>query len=207
MLSDTTYLKAADPQRRTKPVSFRLSETLINELKKEASMNQEDLSSLGKDILTRYIDWGRHSRRLNLVPVSREFLKDLFEYLSEDTIRKIASKAGRNTLVELTLLAQGTMTLESFSSMLTKWLKACGMTVSFERNGEYRFVISHSQGRKWSSFLAQTISAISEELPMKVKVRSEIRNETLVVELKPTVADAGSFQVGPAANGKTSFPF
>jgi hypothetical protein len=171
-------------RRRTRPVSFRLPEHLIYELRKEASLNQEDLGTFGRDLITSYLDWGRHSRRLNLLPVSREFLKDTLEYLPDDVILKIAAKAGRNTMIDLTLLAQGTLTLETFVSIFDQWLRACGMTVRSEKADGYSYVISHSLGRKWSLYLQQIVSVMCEELPMRIHSGFQLRDDTVAFQLR-----------------------
>ena len=177
-------------RKRTKPVSFRLSEELVYELRKEASLRQEDLGSFGRVILSRYIDWERHSSKVHLIPVTKEFLKDTLEYLPDEVVKRLAAKAGRNMLVELTLIAQGSLTTEAFVSVFSEWLKASEMTFRFEKADGYDYAISHALGKKWSIYLQSMIEAMCEELPTKTHCSFETKPERISIHLKPKHANA-----------------
>ncbi len=149
-------------------------------------MNQQDLSTFGRNILVHYIEWDRYGEKLNFIPVTKEFLKDTLEYLPDAVIRRIASKAGRNALVDLTLIAQGTLTAETFANVLNDWLKASRVTFRYEKKDGYHYAISHSLGRKWSVYLESLVEAMCEELPTKVHCRVERRDGSIAIHLTQT---------------------
>lgn len=171
-------------RRRTRPVSFRLPEGLIYELKKESSLNQDELGSFGRTILAKYLSWGRHSDKVGLMPISKEFMKDILEYLPDDVVRKLASKAGRNMIVELTLSAEGNLTAEGFVSVFNNWLGACGFNYRLDKKDGYSYAISHNMGKKWSVYLQSLVGAMCEELPSKLRYDAVVKGDSLVIKLK-----------------------
>ena len=172
------------PRRRTRPVSFRLPEGLIYELKKEASLNQDELGSFGREILSKYLSWGRHSEKVGLIPTSKEFVKDVLEYLPDDVVRKLASKSGRNMMVELTLSAEGNLTAEGFVSVFSNWLTACGISYRLDRKDGYNCVVSHGLGKKWSVYLQGLVASMCEELPTKLRCETVVKADSLTVRLR-----------------------
>ena len=185
LMAQEEKMHETNQRKRTKPVSFRLSEDLIYELKKEASLRQEDLGSFGRGILSRYVDWERHSEKVHLIPVTKEFIKDTMEYLPDEVVKRIASKSGRNMMVDLTLIAQGSLTTEAFVSVFNVWLRACEISFRFERVNGYDYAISHSLGKKWSMYLQCMVEAMCEELPTKTHCTFEPRAESISIHLRP----------------------
>jgi len=186
MMGGENSVADIDPRKKTRPVSFRMSEDLIFELRKEASMNQKDLGSFGRDILSKYLVWGRHAEKVGLLPISKEFMKDVLEYLPDDVVRKLASKAGRNEMVELTLSAEGNLTAEGFFTVFNNWLDACGITYRLDRKDLHRYTITHGLGKKWSVYLQSLFAAMCEELPTKLRVDTELKADSIVIKLKST---------------------
>ena len=71
---------------KTKTVSFRLSSSLIEELKQEAEMEKTNFNALISKILGNHILWEKYERKLGLLPMTKPFVKDSIQRLTEKEI-------------------------------------------------------------------------------------------------------------------------
>ncbi|MDA4127914.1 MAG: hypothetical protein OK422_00380 [Thaumarchaeota archaeon] len=172
-------------RKKTLPVTFRLPEDLVRELKEEAESADVTVGTLGREVLSRYVSWDTNTKKLRLVPTTRGFVKDVLGYLSDSALKDVASGSGKHEMLGLILMIKGNLTTDSFVSVFKEWLRSCGMTVRFERTSGYHFVISHDMGGKWSLYMAHLATATSAELPNRLSVYYEVRDNTLSLRLTP----------------------
>ena len=67
---------------KTKTVSFRLSLSLIEELKQEAGIEKMNFNALISKILGNHILWEKYERKLGLLPMTKPIVKDAIQSLS-----------------------------------------------------------------------------------------------------------------------------
>ena len=170
-------------KKRTYPITFRLPESLVADLKNEADISHISLNALVKQILDRYIIWERHSNKMGLVPMTRPFLKDAIENLSPVKIKAIACNSSKDALKELVLITKGNLTVSSLVAVFNEWLVASHMTYRYEYDGKaYHYVISHNLGEKWSLYLSELLTAVCKDLNM-INPLIQIRNDSVTVSL------------------------
>ncbi|MFQ5941457.1 MAG: hypothetical protein ACE5KA_07160 [Nitrososphaerales archaeon] len=171
---------------KTYPMTFRLPETLIADLKKEAEDAQVSLNTLIKQVIDRHVSWERYSEKMGLVPLTRPFLKDVLKQLSDEKIKEIANNSSKDALRELTLLAKGTYDLASFISIFNEWLRASWMTHRYESTAEgHEYVIYHNLGRKWSLYLVELLDAVISDL-VHTRPVVDIRKDSISFSIKKT---------------------
>ncbi len=175
-------IKSADPEngkKRTCPITFRLPEKLIDDLKGEATGGKVSLNTLANQVFERYMAWDRHGAKIGLIPMTRPFLKETLQQLPEAKIRQIAHNASKDALKELVLIMTGDFTLESFISAFNEWLKVAWMIHRYEYDGNgHRYVIYHGLGRKWSLYLSELLFAICKDL-VRIEPQIEVRKDSI----------------------------
>ncbi len=168
----------------SRPVSFRLPERLVQELKIEALRKGLDLSALGREIATDHLRWEELTRGLRFVPLPGQVLNALWESLSEEGVEQLGYDSGKDSMIQMILQSKGTLSLEGFLEVLSQWLEASSMTVR-HTDGEWdTFVISHEMGRKWSLYLAALVKGVFEEIAVRTDVRFEARKGNLTFSLR-----------------------
>ncbi|MFQ5970316.1 MAG: hypothetical protein ACE5J2_07480 [Nitrososphaerales archaeon] len=153
-------------KKRTYPMTFRLPETMVSDLKSEADHEKVSLNTLVNQVFDKHVAWDRYSSKLGLIPMTRAFIKETIEYLPDQKIKEIANNAGKEALKELVLIASGIFTLNSFVSVFNEWLRASLMTHRYEHDasGHHHYFIHHDLGDKWSLYLSELLRAISRDL-------------------------------------------
>ena len=58
----------------TRSITYRLPEKLVNELDGEAKQKKISQNVLVKQILETYIQWGRYSEKIGMIPVPKGIL-------------------------------------------------------------------------------------------------------------------------------------
>ncbi|MFB5614968.1 MAG: hypothetical protein ACE5RI_07715, partial [Candidatus Nitrosomaritimum yanchengensis] len=90
MLRDmVTSREMQQKKETTRSITYRLPESLINELDSEAKQKKISQNVLVKQILERYIQWDRFSDKIGMVPVPKEILESLGEDLDGKDIDEI----------------------------------------------------------------------------------------------------------------------
>jgi hypothetical protein len=64
----------SDKPKKSQSVSFRLDSNTLNELQREADLNQISLNVLVNRVLKRYSDWGTYENRIGMMPVPKIML-------------------------------------------------------------------------------------------------------------------------------------
>jgi hypothetical protein len=136
------------------------------------------------DLLDKYISWQRNSSRMGLIPMTRSFLASSLQNIPDDKIKEIAYNGSKDALIELVLLSEGHLTIDSFISVFSQWLKASWMVHRYDYDGKsHHFVIHHDLGRKWSFYLSELLTAICNGT---LRVRPEIKISTSSISISIT---------------------
>ena len=166
-------------KKRTRPITFRLPEELIEEIRKEAEDVQISLNTLVNQVFNRYVRWERHGNKIGLIPMTRPFLKRAVQHLPEGKLKQIAHNSSKDALKELVYITKGSFTLDSFLSVFNEWLRASFMTHKYEYDGGgHHYIIHHDLGEKWSFYLSELLTAICKDLG-NGKPETEIRRYSM----------------------------
>ena len=168
----------------TETITFRLPSNLIDGLRKEAESDRISLNSLVTKIFANHIQWEKYERKVGLLPMTRTFLEEVINQLSEEQIAGLAQKAEKETFKNILTFMRESHSIEDFIFILRTWLNVSWMQHNIEeRDGYYRFHIQHDLGIKWSLYVKILVSELSEDiLNKKVQVKISASTVTLVFE-------------------------
>ncbi|MEO9320609.1 MAG: hypothetical protein ABI361_08060 [Nitrososphaera sp.] len=186
--------------RETKSLTFRLDDSVLGELQKEADQREISLNVLTNQILRRYSEWDRYENKIGMMPVPKVMLstlidrtisvakenglkdKDIAGY--RELFTKEAAKAALDLMKDSVLLMKKSYNLWTVLAVLQEYMKVSGINSDhkIEAGGKHVFIIQHELGQNWSEFTAQLIKMIFEEL---ANVRANVMStpNTVVAEV------------------------
>jgi hypothetical protein len=147
-------------RNRTITVSFRLPESMIEELVKESECFEISPSSTMRKVLGRYLNWDRYRLQAGLVSLPYCFIDDTLSGLSGKEIERIASQCA-NAFEGVIMLKSGKVDLDSSLRVINEWFRDASINNRFGfSEGEYICIIQHDRSNNWSLFLAEFLAAI-----------------------------------------------
>jgi hypothetical protein len=166
----------------TETITFRLPSNLIDGLRKEAESDRISLNSLVTKIFANHIQWEKYERKVGLLPMTRTFLKEVVNQLSEEQIASMAQRTEKETFKNILTFMRESHSIEDFIFILRTWLNVSWMQHNIEqKDGYYRFHIQHDLGIKWSIYVKIVVSELSEDiLNRKVQVKISASTISLV---------------------------
>lgn len=147
-------------RERTDTVSFRIGSSLRSSLEEEAKKGGVSLNTLVSQIFTYHTGWGRYARRLKLIPISKDHLREVYNSLTKEEIQQIgkrlADTAGREHI--LFLFQQITLpSVMEFIEILGNQLDA----YEHRFNGKTHFyTMHHDVNLNFSHFVKEYISTL-----------------------------------------------
>ena len=167
---------------KTKTVSFRLSLSLIEELKQEAGMEKMNFNALISKILENHTLWEKYERKLGLLPMTKPFVKDAIQRLSEKEIIYLAEVIEKDTFADILNFMKGEYTVDDFIEILRTWLNVAWMQHHIEtKKNTTIFKIQHDLGEKWSLYVKTLATELFYDiLEKKLQVSSTKTTITLV---------------------------
>jgi len=139
---------------KTKTVSFRLSSSLIEELKQEAETEKINFNALISKILGNHVLWEKYERKVGLLPMTKPFVKDAIQRLTEKEIIHLAEVVEKDTFSDILNFMKGEYTINDFIEILRTWLNVAWMQHDIEKKKDtVIFKIQHDLGKSWSLYV------------------------------------------------------
>src|ERR671930_2207525 len=94
---------ANDEKKRripTETITFRLPSSLIEELRKDAELEKISLNTFVTKIFTNHIQWERYERKVGLLPMTKPFIKEVLNQLTDDQIANLAQRTETQNLTD-----------------------------------------------------------------------------------------------------------
>ena len=172
------------PQKQTtRSITYRLPETLINELDGEAKQKKISQNVLVRQILEKYIQWDRYSSKMGMIPVPKEILQTLGDSLDGQDIDKIINvlfPVIKNTV----MFIKGGFDLERCIETLEEYMRTSGMNSDHRVNGNlHSFIIQHDLGIKWSVFTEQLLTQIFRNFTSDKDLKFQITDTTVILKV------------------------
>lgn len=161
-------LEVTEMPDMTEPSTFRLNRKLLEELKAESRQKDISLNSLVNQIIKAHIDWHARAAAAGFIPIRRELIRELLEYLDEKEIDDLAHRVVKHltSTAMMVILRKGDG--NSVVELLERWIRISGLSYSLEVEGSSRtYVIQHDMGRKWSYYLARLFEEVAFELKIE----------------------------------------
>lgn len=153
---------------KTYPITFRLSEKLVDELRKVSADSKVSLNTLVGQIFNEYLDWHVNAAKAGFIPVRRKLVSEMIEKLSDEDIMHMAEYMAKKEIKDVILLLRNEYNITSVLDVLETWLKVSGYTYIYkDSNGTRSYVIQHDMGKKWSFYIASLFKFLAQELEVK----------------------------------------
>ena len=167
----------------TRSITYRLPEKMINELDGEAKQKKISQNVLVRQILEKYLQWGRYSEKIGMIPVPKEILETLGEELDGrdiDEIINVVFPMIRNTV----MFIKGGYDLERCIETLEDYMRASGMNSDHRVDGElHSFIIQHDLGMKWSVFTEQLLTQIFRNFASDKDLKFQTTESTVILKV------------------------
>ncbi len=172
-----------EKKETTRSITYRLPESLIDELDGEAKQKKISQNVLVKQILERYIQWDRYAEKIGMIPVPKEILQTLGEDLSGQEIDEII-----NVLFPMirdnVMFIKGGYDLERCIETLEDYMRASGMNSDHRVDGElHTFLIQHDLGLKWSVFTEQLLTQVFRNFASDKDLKFQTTDSTVVLKV------------------------
>src|SRR5579885_486963 len=173
------------PKKKTETVTFRLPSSLLEELKNEAELEKINLNAFVSKILSGHMKWGRYERKVGLLPMTKPFVKDAINRMTEEEIVNLANKIEKDDFTNILVFTKGDQGIDEFIEILHSWLNVAYMQHYIEKgNDSFHFTIQHDLGKKWSLYVKTMISELAHDvLGKKIQIKTTDSIVSLVFPL------------------------
>lgn len=179
-------MKEKEQSKKTQTNTFRLTSSLVEELRKEADLEKINLNALVIKILSNHVLWEKYERKVGLLPMTKPFVKDAIHRLDENEIKTLAKEIEKDTFSNILRFMKGSYSVEEFVEILRTWLNVAWMQHNIEKQkNAYVFKIQHDLGSKWTLYVETLIRELFHDIMGKpLEVKSTKGNITLVFPLE-----------------------
>jgi len=165
------------------PKSFRVDESALVAVEKEAAAQQVSPNTLVNQILTQFSEFERFARRINTVKPSSFVFRGILEAADTEKIIEVAKTAG-SSIPQAFVTAKGErVDIESLLDHL-RILSLYAHLYEYSENLDSReqlATLTHEFGLKWSIFLVHYITAMFEHVGVSAKL--EMSNRSVILSL------------------------
>lgn len=146
--------------RKTETVSYRIRPDLKLALDEEARRLGINPNALVTQIFARHISWGRYVGQLKFIPVSKDFLRLVFDSLRQEQIENIARDLGESAAHEELLFLFQRITIGTILLFTDLWASHFDAWDHKYENGKHVFTIKHDVNQNFSIFTKEYISTL-----------------------------------------------
>lgn len=172
--------------KRTKTVSFRIPEHIINDIEKEAKIKLISTNSLINQILLKYSTWDKYESRMNMYPIPKDSFQHILEHLDEIR-RGEAVDIIFNAIRDWTLISRKKFDLHNCLSVLEDYCRRVNVTVEETVSSGIRtYIIRHNLGNNVSCLISELVKKIFWELT-KIELDTDITKTTVVAKLRSKI--------------------
>ena len=168
---------------KTRSITYRFSEHLVDELETEAMEQNISQNVLVRQILEKYIEWYRFSEKIGMIPVPKAILQTLGDGMSGKDIDKIID--GIFPIIKDTVMfMKGGYDLKRCIETLEDYMKASGMKSDHRVEGAlHHFIIQHDLGIKWSVFTEQLLTQVFRSFLPDQGLKFETTDTTVIATI------------------------
>ena len=168
-------------KRENRSITFRIGNNIFGGLSDESKRKQMSLNTLVNQILQEHLDWHTDAAKAGQVPIAKGLITSLMNRLDDKEIIKFA-KESISVPKETVLLLRTEFTVQKAIEVYESWIRAAGFPYTMNVNGsEYRIVVQHDMGTKWSLFLSELSKNVYQSLGAQIE--TAITDNTLLVKI------------------------
>jgi hypothetical protein len=175
-------------RKKTVLRTVRLNQELDSLLRDDADKSNLTVNGLINKIMTKYVEWDRHTERFGFVSFARQTFKSILEEVDECKVEQIATNTANSTLKAVTLFWFKELNAETLLKTITNYCKYSGLAASEIKvdGAQCTMTFHHDLGRKYSIYLKNAISQFVRTT-LGLVPKTEITHDMLVLSfLMPT---------------------
>ena len=169
------------PRTKTVPKSFRIDESALIAVEKEAVAQQVSPNTLVNQILIQFSEFERFAKRINTVKPSSFVFRGILEAADREKIIEVAKSAGSSIPQAFVTAKNGRVDIDS----LLEYLRALSLyahlyeySENLDSQGQVSTLV-HDFGLNWSIFLVHYITAMFEQVGVSPKLEMSDRSVIL----------------------------
>lgn len=152
-----------DSENFGKPITITMPIENIDKLQYESAFKDVSFNTKINQVIKNHLDWysNAHLTRMSYIPKS--ILAKAIDQLTEQQLSEFAQFTV-NDLEEMSLLLRGEFSFSSFLDILNTWLRITQTPSRFdETRHEYKIIIRHDMGYKYSFLLKEVFRFLMKE--------------------------------------------
>jgi len=169
------------PKPKTVPKSFRVDESALIAVEKEAAAQQVSSNTLVNQILIQFSEFERFAKKIDTVKPSGFVFRGLLEAVDADKVIELAKIAG-SSIPQAFVTAKGERvginSLLDHLRMLSLYAHLYGYSENVNSQ-EQMVTLVHDFGLNWSIFLVHYIMAMFEQVGVSPKLEMSDRSVIL----------------------------
>ncbi len=170
-------------QEKTRSITYRLPEWIVNELETEAMQKKVSQNVLVKQIFEKYAKWDRFADKIGIIPIPKKILKILGNEMQGDEINKIIDVM-LPMIKDWVMFMKGNYDLKRAIEALEDYMRASGMTSDHRIEGSvHHFIIQHNLGIKWSLFTEQLLKNIFHQFLPNLAMQCKTTPNTTIASI------------------------
>lgn len=151
---------ATNKVRKTETVSYRIRPDLKLALEEEARRLGINPNALVSQVFARHISWGRYVGQLKFIPVSKDFLRLVFDSLRQEQIENVAKMLGESAAHEELLFLFQRITPGTMLMFVDLWASHFDAWDHKYESGKHVFTIKHDVNEGFSRFTKEYITSL-----------------------------------------------
>jgi len=183
--------------RRIETRIFRVDTDVGEGLDELARKDRVSVNVIANEALRKLVDYDSYAEKFGLVTISKDLLKTLFGFMSDEEARALGKKSGEQTGVALVSFWFKKFNLENVIRSLDRIASHYNRNFKFEHsnNGqEHILILRHDSGPRASAFYAESVKAMLALLDVKVDLEEsedQVVAKLLIPEQEmPTITEA-----------------
>ncbi|HSB83908.1 MAG TPA: hypothetical protein VLD64_05420 [Nitrosarchaeum sp.] len=182
-VSTVTRKQHIPKKEKTRTVTFRFPEKIIQEIETEAMQRGISQNVLVRQILEKFVQWDRFGDKIGMIPVPKGILKSLGVNLEGADINMIVEIL-KPVIKDNVLFMKGKYDLKRCIETLEDYMRASGMKSDHRIEGSlHHFIVQHELGMTWSLFTEQLLKEIFHEFLPEKNVKTQTTESTVIVTI------------------------
>jgi len=175
-----------EPKRRTVPKSFRIEQSAVTAVEREAAAQNVSSNTLVNQILTQFAEFDRFTRRISTVEISSSIFRNLLEGVEEGRVIDVAKSTGSSIPQAFANSRSGKVTVETLLDHLRLFGKY-GHWYEFSEAPDSQnplVTLVHEFELNWSIFLVHYVTAMFEQIGVSPRIEMSDRSVTFTLPSK-----------------------
>lgn len=158
-----TNFEDDDSENVGKSITITMPTENIDKLQYESKFKDVSFNTKINQIIKNHLDWYSNAPLARMSYIPKSIMAKAIDQLTEQQLSEFAQSAV-NDLEEMSLLLRGEFSFSSFLDILNTWLRITQTPRRFDETGhEYKIIIRHDVGYKYSFLLKEVFRLVMKE--------------------------------------------